>query len=62
MNAHYVDNNRRGRHPGMGNTPTVYYMDKLPMSFFMSEWRSLVTGDYYSGGIRHGCRGPNSEY
>ena len=47
MNAHDVDNNRRGKYPGKGNTPTVYYMDKSPMCIFMSEWRSLVSGDHY---------------
>jgi len=27
MNACDVDNDRRGRYPGKGNTPTVFYID-----------------------------------
>jgi len=44
MNASRVDNNRRGRNPGKGKIPTVFYMTILPMLIFMSEWRSLVIG------------------
>jgi hypothetical protein len=27
MNASFVNNDRRGRHPGKGNTPTVFHME-----------------------------------